>query len=125
MADTLETRVALLEQKTAFIEEQMDTSYKTVSKLGDRVEVHIQDGLNKDAQMQIDLNRVTDAVTNLSQVMATATDSLKLIADSSNNYQQKIMKYETVAETLMKIGSIAMVLCSAGWALYTYFADKI
>jgi len=117
---SLESRVAVLEAHRINMQKQQDASEEAMERLITRIDTL----MDKDAEMQINLNRVTDAVTNLSVVMETATDSLKSIADSSTTYQQKLMKYETVAETLMKVGSIIVLIASAGWAIFTFAVEN-
>lgn len=118
------TRISVLEVKIMNTDDRLEENQKTTDKLVERLDQHIQAATQRDIQMQTQLVKVSDSVMNLSSSVSETNTTLKEIAQMAGRSHAQLMKWDTIAMTLIKVVTVLSVVIGAGWTVYTYIDSK-
>jgi hypothetical protein len=114
-SESTDTRLAVLEQ----IAENHDRRISDMEDFHREVVDRLDQKIQLDSSNQIVLERtLTRAVTALDSLNTT----VQLVGKSAEEASRIALRHEAVVATVIRLGSIAAVLASGGWALFTYLA---
>ena len=118
------TRISILEVKIMNTDDKLAANQETTAKLVDRLDSHIQAATQRDTEMQQQLNKVSYSVLNLSDNISVTNDTLKEIAKMAGKSHDQLVKWDTIAMTVIKVATVLSVIIGAGWTVYTYVDSK-
>lgn len=116
----MHTRVSVLEVKVSNASDRLEESYATQTKIIERLDQHTQQSAVRDHQLQVTMAQITVAVTNLSESVTSTNDTLKTIATMASDSHNELMKWNTIASTLVKVASVAAIIIGAAWTVFTW-----
>ena len=115
-------RVSILEIKIDNTSNRFEESYLVQNKIIERLDNHTQQAAQRDHELQIALVKITSAVTELGTSVTETGETLKTIAGMATSSHNELMRWNVIALTLVKVGSVAGMITGAAWTVFTYLS---
>jgi hypothetical protein len=120
----MNARVAVLEIKVSTAESRIEDTHTTQVRMIDKLDAHVIASTERDHQLQSTISQITGAVTILSSTVGETNETLKEIAKMATTSATQLMKWDTIAMTLIKVATVAAIVIGGAWSLFTYLESK-
>jgi hypothetical protein len=98
----------------------LENNIELTARIVDRLDTHIQDSNRRELEMSNNLVRVTEAVTHLSATVGETNSTLAKMARMAEGHSTTIGQWRAGWRALVTAATVAGMVVSAGWAVYTY-----
>ena len=119
----LDERVAVLETQMNNHAVKLEENQETLIKIVDRMDTHIQMASERDNRMEQTLVRVTTVGDNLTSQISRTNDTIEVFSTKMASTSDKVLMWDAIARTLIKVATVGSILIGAGWAVYTFAVD--
>lgn len=120
----MDARVAVLEIKVSTAEGRIEDTHSTQIRLIDKLDAHVAASTERDHQLQSTINQITSAVTTLSSTVSETNSTLKEIAQMATTSATQLMKWDTIAMTIIKVATVGAIVLGGAWSLFTWLEAK-
>jgi hypothetical protein len=120
----MQARVAVLEIKVSTAENRIEDTHQTQIRMLDKLDAHVIASTERDHQLQNTISQITGAVTILSGTVGETNETLKEIAKMATTSATQLMKWDTIAMTLIKVAIVASIIIGGAWSLFTWLESK-
>jgi ABC-type transporter Mla subunit MlaD len=120
----MQARVAVLEIKVSTAENRIEDTHQTQIRMLDKLDAHVIASTERDHQLQNTISQITGAVTILSGTVSETNETLKEIAKMATTSATQLMKWDTIAMTLIKVVTVIAIVIGGLWSVFTYLETK-
>jgi chromosome segregation ATPase len=120
----MNARVAVLEIKVSTAEGRIEDTHATQIRLIDKLDAHVAASTERDHQLQSTINQITSAVTTLSGTVGETNTTLKEIAQMATTSATQLVKWDTIAMTIIKVATVGAIVLGGAWSLFTWIEAK-
>lgn len=112
------TKVALLEQQIRHLEKRVCKSEEAAQKMSAKLDEKVA----ADTWRQLESERT---IARILATMESIANDLKEASEAASKAQKLATKHETVASTIMKVGSVLTVVGGAVWTIVTFVISHL
>lgn len=119
----LSERVSILEIQVDNHATKLEENQEMLIKFFDRFDNHLENQTSQNRVLETTLVKVSTVVDNLTQEISRTNTTMGEFTDKVNLTSKKVAQWDTVSKTLVKVATVAALLISAGWAVYTFAVE--
>ena len=116
----MQARVAVLEIKVSTAESRLEETHTVQTRMIDKLDQHVIATTARDNQLQQTISQITGAVTVLSSTVSETNQTLKEIATMATTSATQLMKWDTIAMTLIKVVTVIGIVVGGAWTVFTW-----